>query len=73
MICWPVSPRVGCVKNNDPNPIAPIARSGNHIGIKKNGGNMTQARVTDDLVQSSLMARSIPKSTRRRQGYPVKN
>jgi putative SOS response-associated peptidase YedK len=24
MICWPVSPRVGNVKNNDPNLIEPI-------------------------------------------------
>jgi hypothetical protein len=25
MICWPVSPRVGSVKNNDPTLIEPIA------------------------------------------------
>ena len=25
MICWPVSPRVGNVKNNDPSLIEPIA------------------------------------------------
>jgi hypothetical protein len=25
MICWPVSPRVGNLKNNDPSRIAPIA------------------------------------------------
>jgi putative SOS response-associated peptidase YedK len=25
MICWPVSPRVGSVKNNDPSLIEPIA------------------------------------------------
>jgi putative SOS response-associated peptidase YedK len=25
MICWPVSPRVGNVKNNDPTLIEPIA------------------------------------------------
>ena len=27
MICWPVSPRVGNVKNNDPSLIEPIAVS----------------------------------------------
>jgi putative SOS response-associated peptidase YedK len=25
MVCWPVSPRVGNVKNNDPSLIEPIA------------------------------------------------
>jgi len=25
MICWPISPRVGNVKNNDPTLIEPIA------------------------------------------------
>jgi hypothetical protein len=66
-----MSSRVGCVKNHDPNPIAPIARSGDHIRIKT-GGNVTQARATDDLVQSSLVACSIPKFTRR-EGFRVKN
>jgi putative SOS response-associated peptidase YedK len=28
MICWPVSPRVGNVKNNDPSLIEPIATAG---------------------------------------------
>jgi len=28
MICWPVSPRVGNVKNNDPSLIEPIAAVG---------------------------------------------
>jgi putative SOS response-associated peptidase YedK len=28
MICWPVSPRVGNVKNNDPSLIEPIAAAG---------------------------------------------
>jgi len=28
MIAWPVSPRVGNVKNNDPSLIEPIARAG---------------------------------------------
>jgi hypothetical protein len=27
MICWPVSPRVGNVKNNDPSLIEPLAAS----------------------------------------------
>ena len=27
MICWPVSPRVGDVKNNDPSLIEPLAAS----------------------------------------------
>jgi putative SOS response-associated peptidase YedK len=28
MTCWPVSPRVGNVKNNDPSLIEPIAGAG---------------------------------------------
>ena len=28
MICWPVSPRVGNVKNNDPSLIEPVAAIG---------------------------------------------
>jgi putative SOS response-associated peptidase YedK len=28
MICWPVSPRVGSVKNNDPSLIEPVAAVG---------------------------------------------
>jgi len=28
MVCWPVSPRVGNVKNNDPSLIEPIAAAG---------------------------------------------
>jgi putative SOS response-associated peptidase YedK len=28
MTCWPVSPRVGNVKNNDPSLIEPIASAG---------------------------------------------
>jgi len=28
MICWPVSPRVGNVKNNDPSLVEPIAAAG---------------------------------------------
>jgi len=28
MTCWPVSPRVGNVKNNDPSLIEPIAAAG---------------------------------------------
>jgi putative SOS response-associated peptidase YedK len=28
MICWPVSPRVGSVKNNDPSLIEPVAAAG---------------------------------------------
>jgi putative SOS response-associated peptidase YedK len=28
MICWPVSPRVGNVKNNDPSLIEPVAAAG---------------------------------------------
>jgi hypothetical protein len=36
MICWPLSPRVGNVKNNDPGLIAPITAVGqSHQNHKK--------------------------------------
>jgi putative SOS response-associated peptidase YedK len=31
MTCWPVSARVGSIKNNDPSLIEPVAAAGNHI------------------------------------------
>jgi hypothetical protein len=47
MICWPVSPRVGNLKNNDPSLIASIASITSEP--QENGGNVTQPRAADDF------------------------
>ena len=47
MICWPVSPRVGNLKNNDPSLIAPIAAITSES--QENGGNVNRPRAADDF------------------------
>ena len=53
MVCWPVSARVGNVKNNDPSLIEPVAAAGNRTGSQETEEMYRTRR--DDLAMIRLV------------------
>jgi hypothetical protein len=56
MVAWPVSPRVGNVKNNDPSLIEPVAGAGRHAGSVGPEEEMTSHRWLVTLLVTRALA-----------------